>query len=175
DPENIQSEYFTPNTANFIKVSSLPAFNNDKGVVVLLNTENQRIDQLNYDKKMHFPLLKDDKGVSLERSFFDEPTNKPGNFRSATANVGYATPAYKNSQSTGQTIPLQDGISLSTKVLSPDNDGTNDILSISYQMDQTNYVANVNIYNDEGHLIRKLVRNEPISLSGTWLWDGFDL
>lgn len=175
NPENIQSEYFTPNTANFIKVPSLPAFNNDKGVVVLLDTENQRIDQLNYDKKMHFPLLKDDKGVSLERSFFDEPTNKSGNFRSATANVGYATPAYKNSQSTAQTVPLQDGISLSTKVLSPDNDGANDILSINYQIDQTNYVANVNIYNDEGRLIRKLVKNESISLSGTWLWDGFDL
>ncbi len=174
DPENIQSEYFTPNTATFIKVASLPAFNNDKGVVVLLGTENQRIDQLNYAKTMHFPLLKDDKGVSLERSFFDESANKPGNFRSATASVGFATPAYKNSQNMAKNT-ASDGITLSTKVLSPDNDGSNDLLSINYQLDQNNYVANVSVYNDEGRLIKKIVNNEAIGSSGTWLWDGFDL
>ncbi|ADY54359.1 hypothetical protein Pedsa_3831 [Pseudopedobacter saltans DSM 12145] len=175
DPENIQLEYFTTNPDNFIKVSALPSFNNDKGTVVLLDKDKNRIDQLNYDRNMHFALLKEEKGVSLERTFFNEDTNKPGNFRSATASVGFSTPAYKNSQNMAQNATSSDGIALSTKVLSPDNDGTNDLLSINYQLDQNNYVANVSVYNDEGRLIKKIINNEAVSSSGTWLWDGFDL
>ena len=174
DPENIKTEYHTNNPNNFIKVSSLPAFNDDKGVVIVLDKDNNRIDQLNYHKDMHFALLEDVEGISLERSFFDEDANKLGNFRSATASVGYATPAYKNSQNETQTTVAKDGITLSTKVLSPDYDGNNDILSINYQLDQNNYVGNVSIYNDQGSLVKKLVSNEQLSLSGTWLWDGFD-
>lgn len=175
NPDNILSEYFSPNPQQFIKGPSLPAFNNDQGVVVLLDKEHNRLDQLNYHNSMHFPLLKDVKGVSLERTFFDEDANKSGNFRSATASVGYATPAYKNSQSVEQNQATKDGISLSTKVLSPDHDGTDDILSISYQLDQNDYVANVNIYNDQGRLIKKLIKNEQVSSSGIWIWDGFDM
>ncbi len=174
DPDNIKSEYFTSAPDNFIKMNSMPAYGDSKSVVILLNKELERIDQLNYDAKMHFPLLKDVEGISLERSFFNEETNKAGNFRSATASVGYATPAYKNSQHTESIEINAGGISLSPKVLSPNNDGNDDLLSIHYQLDQNNYVGNVSIYNDQGRLIKKLISNEQVSASGFWIWDGID-
>ncbi|RRN77777.1 lamin tail domain-containing protein, partial [Pseudoxanthomonas sp. SGD-10] len=174
DPENIKNEYFTTAPNNFIKMNSLPAYNDNAGVVLLLNADQERIDQLNYNSKMHFPLLKDVEGVSLERSSFSEDANKPGNFRSATATVGYATPAYKNSQQTISETPNVQGISLSKKVFTPDNDGQDDVLNIFYQFDQSEYVANVRIYNEQGRLVRKLVNNELLGISGSWLWDGFD-
>lgn len=173
NPDIVKTEYFTSAPDNFIKVASIPSYNIDKGVVVLADKDSNRVDQLNYTEKMHFPLLKNVKGVSLERSYFDEDTNKPGNFRSATATVGYATPGFKNSQ---YLIPVESNevISFSSKTFSPDNDGFEDVLTISYNINETGYVANVTIYDDNGRLVKKLVSNETISANGTWIWDGFN-
>ncbi len=174
NPDNIKAEYFTSNPNNFIKVSSMPSYNNDKGVVVLVDKDKNRIDQFNYTEKMHFPLLKEVKGVSLERRYFNEDTNKPGNFGSAAESVGFATPAYKNSQ---YLVPsdTDEVISFSSKTFSPDNDGFEDILTINYNLNETGYVANVTVYDDNGRLVKKLVSNETVSSSGSWLWDGLNL
>src|SRR5690606_3204425 len=96
--DNIKTEYFTSNPDNFIKLASLPGYSNDKGTVLIVDEDSLRIDQLDYTEKMHFSLLKSVDGVSLERSFFNDDTNKPGNFRSAASTAGYATPGFKNSQ-----------------------------------------------------------------------------
>lgn len=176
DPENIKTNYYTSAPDNFIKMNSLPAFNDDEGAVVLLNKKHERIDQLNYNKKMHFSLLKDTEGVSLERSFLNEETNKPGNFRSATSSVGYATPAYKNSQyiDIENYTESSEDIALSTKVFSPDNDGFKDILNIHYNVNFSDAVANVKIYGDNGKLYKKLINNQLVSNKGNWVWDGTD-
>jgi len=173
NPDNIKTEYFTSSPDNFIRVSSMPSYNNDKGVVVLVDKNSNRIDQFNYTEKMHFSLLKDVKGVSLERSFFEEDANKPGNFRSAASTVGYATPGFKNSQ---YLVPVEteEVISFSSKTFSPDNDGFEDVLTINYNINETGYVANVTIYDDNGRLVKKLVSNETVSANGNWIWDGLN-
>jgi hypothetical protein len=173
NPENIKTEYITTAPENFITVTTLPSFNDDKGSVILLNTKNERVDQLNYDKDMHFALLKNAEGISLERSFINEETNKRGNFRSATSDVGYATPAYKNSQYM-ENPSSEETIKLSSPTFSPDNDGFEDILSISYLFKTSGFIANVNIFNDQGRLVKKLIRNESIYQQGNWIWEGLD-
>lgn len=175
NPENVKSEYYTSNPGHFIKMSSIPSYSVEKGTVILLNPQKERIDQFSYDKKMHFPLLKDVKGVSLERSFYSREANAPGNFRSAAAAVGYATPAYQNSQYMEENVTVsKNTIQLSSKAFSPDNDGVDDILTIGYLMENTDYVANVSIYNEQGKLVRKLINNEKIGKEGMWIWDGFN-
>lgn len=174
NPDNIKAEYFTSTPDNFIKLASMPGYSNDKGTVLIVDEDSLRIDQLDYTEKMHFSILKSVDGVSLERSFFDEDTNKPGNFRSAASTVGYATPGFKNSQ---YLIPIEteEVISFSSKTFSPDNDGFEDVLTINYNINETGYVANVTIYDDNGRLVKKLVSNETISANGNWLWDGINL
>lgn len=174
DPDNIKSEYQTVAPANFIKLPSMPSFNDDKGVAVLINNKMERVDQFNYTKQMHFGLLKEQEGVSLERSSFTDEANKKGNFRSATSSVGYATPAYKNSQYVDR-IESEEAITLSSLTFSPDNDGFEDILTIAYNLEASNFVANVTIYDDNGRLIKKLISNETVSTRGQWNWDGLDL
>ncbi len=172
NPDSVKAQYQTQNN-NFIKLASLPSFNDDSGTAILLNKDSSKLDQLDYNKKMQFGLLKDLNGVSLERSSFSQPTNALGNFRSAAASVGYATPGYKNSQFLEDVNPVEE-ISFVSKTFSPDNDGYQDVLQILYQFSQPNYAANVTIYNDQGALVRKLIQNQTLATSGQWIWDGLN-
>jgi hypothetical protein len=172
NPDSVKAQYQTQNS-NFIKLASLPSFNDDSGTAILLNKDSSKLDQLDYNKKMQFGLLKDLNGVSLERSSFSQPTNAIGNFRSAAASVGYATPGYKNSQFLEDINPVEE-ISFASKTFSPDNDGYEDVLQILYQFSQPNYAANVTIYNDQGALVRKLIQNQTLATSGQWIWDGLN-
>jgi hypothetical protein len=149
----------------------MPSFNDISGSVVILNKDSSIIDQLNYDKNIHFALLKDVDGVSIERSLFDLTTNAKGNFRSATASVGYATPADKNSQYLENKETTEE-IVLVSQTISPDNDGFEDVLRILYHFTSANYVAKVSIYNSDGKLTKRLINNETIAAEGEWIWDG---
>ncbi len=170
---NIQTEYPSAPIAKLIEVNSLPAFNDDAGVVLLIRSDSLLIDQLNYTESMHFPLIKNAEGVSLERSSFTIATNEPGNFRSAAASVGFATPGYQNSQFIASQA-LSDELSLESTTLSPDNDGFEDALTIHYQFAQAGLVANLQIYSDQGLPIRYLVKNMTLGTSGAFIWDGLN-
>ncbi len=172
DPDNIRKEYFTENPDAFLKMASMPAFNNDAGTVVLL-ADSIRIDQFDYNEKMHFPLIKNPDGVSLERVSFNRPANEAGNFRSAAGVVGYATPGYKNSQF-AEEIPSEEEIFLNSKTFSPDNDGFEDALMINYKFPQAGQVANITIYNDKGVLIKRLAKNISLAAEGVISWDGLN-
>jgi hypothetical protein len=171
DPDNIKKEYSVSDPDAFIKMPLFPSYNDDAGIVVLYS-ENSRIDQLNYSEKMHFALIKNPEGVSLERSSFTSLTNETGNFRSAAASAGYATPGYKNSQYAENTIPGNAEVVFLSKTFSPDNDGFEDLLSLNYNFPRSGMIANSSIYNDKGILIRKLIRNMTLSETGTITWDG---
>src|SRR5690606_26887690 len=118
------------NPNSFVKMPKFPSYNNDAGTVVLLS-DNVLIDQLYYVENMHFPLIKDPEGVSLERSSFTVNTNEPGNFRSAAASVGFATPGYKNSQYIEAVSEVEE-LQLVSETFSPDNDGFEDALQVLY-------------------------------------------
>jgi hypothetical protein len=122
---------------------------------------------------MHFQLLKDFEGVSLERSTFKLNTNEAGNFRSATAAAGFATPGYKNSQHNENHYD-NEAFSLVSRTFSPDNDGFEDLLQVSYRMPAPGMVANVKIFNQSGILTRLLLKNSTLNAEGLFVWDGLD-
>ena len=171
NPEVIKKEYRTEKPEAILK-AALPAFNDDKGTVILLSN-GVKIDQLNYNEKMHFQLLKQFDGVSLERSSFEVNTNEPGNFRSATSASGFATPGYKNSQYISASIG-GDEFALPSRTFSPDNDGFEDLLQINYNLPVPGMVANVKIFNDKGMLIRYLLKNSTLNNQGILMWDGLN-
>ncbi len=170
DANAIKAQYSTPNSNGFIEMSSIPAMNNDSDFVLLTNISQAVIDKLQYHSGWHLPLLNDTKGISLERINYESSTQDESNWHSASQNVGGATPAYKNSQYTNHEGGTE--ITLSPEVFSPDNDGYNDVLSISYAFDMPGMIANVQIYDSRGRLEKTLVRNELLSTSGTFFWDG---
>lgn len=172
DPENIKNEYHTEHPDAFVKMTSMPAFNNDAGTVILY-ADSSRIDEFSYTEKMHFPLIKNPDGVSLERVSFSVDANSPGNFRSAAGAAGYATPTYKNSQFVENVVKNED-ISLYSTTFSPDNDGFEDALMISYKLKDAGMIANITIYNDRGVPIKRVAKNLTLGTEGTISWDGMN-
>jgi len=173
NPDYIQVEYAVPHPGRLYKMNAMPSFNDDAGVVVLIRSDSLRIDQLNYTEKMHFPLIKNPEGVSLERSSFSTPTNEPGNFRSAAASVGFATPGEQNSQYIADHA-VNESISLESTTFSPDNDGFEDVMIMHYHFNQPGMVANLTVYTDNGVAVRKLIKNTTLSSSGSLVWDGLN-
>ena len=170
NPANIKKEYFVNSENSIHKMESMPAFNDDMGTAVLLSN-GKVIDQLTYSEKMHFPLLKNIEGVSLERSKLKSPANEGGNLRSATMASGGATPGYQNSQNADEQSK-KDDFALVSKTFSPDNDGFEDLFEISYRSSGPGDIATINIFNDQGTLIKNLVKNYTLNTEGTLIWDG---
>ena len=173
DINKVQQQYYTPNPKGFIQLSSMPSFSDDKGTVVFLDRLENIIDEFSYNKDMQFALLNSDDGVSLERINFDRPTNEKSNWHSAAENVGFATPAYKNSQYS-DTVATSNAITIEPEVFSPDDDGYNDIVNFHYKFDEPGYLANVTIYDSDGREIKRLVKNELLSTKGIISWNGLD-
>ena len=172
-PEAVKKQYDTENPDGFLRLDPFPAYNNDEGVCILSSVNGELIDVFHYSEEMQYPLLQYVDGVSLERTNFDSPADDPSNWHSAAESVGFATPAYKNSQfiPTGENTSE---ITIDPEIFSPDNDGYQDVLSIKYRFDQPGYMMSVVIFNQAGQKIRQLVNNEYLGTEGVVNWDGID-
>ncbi|GAA4804148.1 hypothetical protein GCM10023231_36520 [Olivibacter ginsenosidimutans] len=172
DPSAILSQYASKNPQDFIAMDAFPVLPNTRGSIALLRGDSL-VDRLDYDERMHSPFIKDAKGVSLERRYMTEETNAPGNFTSAAASSGYATPGYQNSQY--QDIISDDkGIWLANNTFSPDSHNSTDFLQIHYQFKQGSNMITLHIFNDQGIRIRRLYDNYLLGTSGTLDWNGLD-
>src|SRR5690606_30298197 len=65
-----------------------------------------------------------------------------------------------------------DDVFFTSKTFSPDNDGFEDRLEINYRFSESGFMANIDIYTDQGRLIKRLLRNQSIATQGTIYWDG---
>ena len=171
DNQNIFNEYPSSVRSNFLEMDDTPSFGNSSGSVLLLNSNLEIIDQFDYNESFHFELLNSVKGVSLERLSFTRPTNDPGNWTSASEQVGFATPGYLNSQYNPE--GTSNGFfDLEREVFSPDNDGFQDVLLINYQMNKSGAVATIKIFDRRGREIKELTNKLYLGTEGTITWDG---
>lgn len=169
DPATLKQHYPNGDFNTFIETPTLPNFNNETGGVILYS-DSQTIDSLFYTAAMHSPFITDHKGISLERRHFSEPSHAYGNFRSAAASAGGATPGYRNSHGMGEVI--EETVYFTSKTFSPDNDGFEDQLEINYHFPESGFMASIDIYSDKGRLVKRLQRNQSMAVRGTITWDG---
>lgn len=173
DKQAITDFYFSPDTAQFVESNALPSLPNDAGNIQIINQNGQTIDFFEYNSDMHFGLITNEEGVSLERVNFDITASDYNNWQSAASNVGYATPAYKNSQYFAQKQKEQNTVfAFSHETITPNNDGIEDELRIDYEFDKQGYVANVMIFNRHGFRVNHLIKNQITGSIGYWIWDG---
>ena len=162
--------YLNRDALVFIEMD-LPTFTNDASTVYILNPDSLVLDYFSYNDDMHFKLINDVEGVSLERINANSPTNIATNWHSAAESAGWGTPGLENSQNfTNPSSGLF--FNVETLVFSPDNDGFEDVAIFSYEMDSPGYVANLVVYDNVGRLITRLFENELLSQSGSTTWDG---
>lgn len=163
--------YYNDIDAEKVIENSLSSLNDDKEIIEIANTQNRLIDKFKYESNFHAIQLENTKNISLERINSDFKTQDKNNWYSASKNANYATPTKKNSAERNiNTNKL--GIEPST--FSPDFDGYNDVLNISYAFDEPATLANLFIYNAEGRIVRTILKNEILPQNGFIIWDGFD-
>ena len=172
DVDFLIQEYKPDNDAN-LTTSDLPAFNNDEGNVSISTSDGIRLDSFDYTEDIHFALIDDTEGVSLERISFEVATNDGRNWQSASQNSRFATPGYENS---GALVinPTDDMFTIATETFSPNQDGDQDVMILNYNLDKSGFVANISVYDAAGFKIQDLSRNEFLSTQGIITWDGTD-
>ena len=67
---------------------------------------------------------------------------------------------------------VQGTIKTSPDIISPDNDGMDDFLTIDYNFPEPGYVANISIFDAAGRRVRYLQRNALMGTKGYFRWDG---
>ena len=153
-------------------MEDFPVLDDDTGTLVLARRDDlQVIDRLMYGKTMHYPLLATREGVSLERTWLAMPASFPGNWHSASETAGFATPGCMNSH-TG--IPASSGaeLTLQPRIFSPDNDGTDDLLTLTLRPGTPGFATDITVYDSRGRLVKVLANHVLCGSESVFTWDG---
>lgn len=169
DPAQLWQQYSPSVLANIFE-TDLPSFNDDEGNVSIFFNGDE-FDSFDYSEALHFELIKDPEGVSLEKLDLKESSSKFSNWHSAASTVNYATPGYENSQREvfGESESV---IQLKNRIFSPDQDGFEDQLFLEFNLDRSGYVVDINVFDTRGYHIRNLCNNQLLSPNDIIKWDG---
>lgn len=169
----IVGQQYECSTENFVDMASFPSYANSGGTAILTSLSGAVIDQMTFSEDMHYPLIKETKGVALERVSFDTPSNDADNWHSAAESVHFGTPGYENSMAQSL-VPSNDAITIEPEIFSPDGDAHDDGCMIGYNFDNAGYTMNIYIFNVDGQLLRHLVKGELVGKEGAFPWNGLD-
>lgn len=142
-----------------------------EGHLELLNLELDKVDEVLYDEKMHYPLLSGYEGISLEKVRPGCASNEKSNWHSASEASGWGTPGTANSVFTEQPV-MTDNIILSSTRITPDNDGNEDILVIDFIFTGNGNIVTVTIFDETGTYVNRLAENLFAGYQASLVWDG---
>jgi hypothetical protein len=166
----IQSEIY-PNaiSENMAEVTDIPSYNNDAGSVILLNSNEDIMDQFNYNEDIHHASIDDVDGISLERIDF-EIENKSFNWQSSSSSENFATPGYKI-----WNIPLSEAftVTVNPAIITPDNDGIDEEALIEYSVPVSGNITS-KIFDINGKQVVVLANNLYLSNQLKLNWNGLD-
>ena len=174
DAELLRAYYSCPPESNIIS-TEWSSLNNESATLILTNSAKDSIfDELQYNVKWHNALVKNPKGVALERINPDLVTQDAASWHSAASTTNFGTPGYRNSQFRDllDAVNVDKFVWTEPESFSPDNDGINDVCIIKYKTDAAGYVANVIILNTVGVKVVQLGANILLPTEGFLIWDG---
>ncbi|HLW07124.1 MAG TPA: lamin tail domain-containing protein [Marinilabiliaceae bacterium] len=172
DKNALVAAYDSSDPSFVYEVAGFPNYVNAGGIVFITDVSGKTLDRFDYSEHLHFPLLSSTKGVSLERIDVNGSTNDVNNWHSAAADVGYATPTLRNSQAVEGASQSSATFVLEPEVFTPNLDGVDDLLFIRYNFPEAGYSCTVEIFNQSGSSVRKLVNNQLVGTHGFFAWDG---
>jgi hypothetical protein len=170
DADILKGEYLISHEGNILQIDKLPNFNDDEGSVALVDSNGVVIDYLIYTKEMHSIFVKDEEGVSLERISYAHPSSEQ-NWKSASSSSGFATPGYINSNTLQDPQISSEAIQIEPEIFNPLG-GQPNFAVINYNFQQGGYIANVKVYDAQGHLVKDIANNDILGTTGFYRWDG---
>jgi hypothetical protein len=169
-PDLVKGLYPTETARSFLRLTSLPAYPNTEGGVILAGENQQVYDRFDYREDMHDPFMQDRKGISLEKADAGLSSGLTSNWHSAAFTAGNATPGYANSQK--KTGVEKDTFDVEPEAFMPGNNGTDGAARIRYKLSQTGQIATIRIFDINGRLVKNLLGNQLIGTEGEILWEG---
>ncbi len=173
DADIIHKKYSGTDRDCIIEPENMPSFPDREGVVVITDNRFKVIDEFHYSEEMHFKLLNTCEGVSLERINSERSTNDPNNWHSASEHSDFATPGRINSQNY-KFVPVDNRIVVTPEIFSPDNDGYNDFVNITYSINAPGYMSSITIFDAKGRVVKRLVKNTMLGTEGSFIWNGIN-
>jgi hypothetical protein len=171
DRKKIIERYASSVPEYLFGISSLPSMPDDKGILILFNSELDVIDKVSYSEKMQYPLLSGFEGIALEKTGRCNFSGESASWHSATENSGWGTPGGPNSVFI-ELLSQADKVNLSSTKITPDNDGYEDLLSISLSLKGNGNVVSVSVFDEAGSFVRKIAANMLTGAETTFIWDG---
>lgn len=172
DADKLLKSYATPVSQAVFTWGQLFTLPNQGASLELRRGDDKIIDRVYYSPKLHFPLLLQTRGVSLERINPLVSGVDPGNWHSAAAAVGYATPGYKNSQAITVRKTNDRWLQLRNTTFSPNNDGVDDILVMDIISPEPAAMVTLSLYSADGRWLRHIAYQQYIGNETTFTWDG---
>lgn len=169
----LQHYYPCPYPENLITVNDFPSLSNTGAFSGISNISLNIIDILWYDNDLHFPLLADYEGISLEKINPNNASFQPNNWHSAAQTSGFATPGYENSQFI-QLQEAEQSFFITPEIFSPDMDGYHDLMQLHYQLETPENMINFSIFDANGQLIYSRNNNILTGYQGVVTWNGTD-
>jgi len=173
DAAFVASHYDVRFPSHLLQVDAMPPYNDASGTVLLTGADSNVLDRFDYSESMHSRMLHEVEGVALERRSYSAASFDAANWYSAASTVGYGTPTYRNSQSC-ELLFVDNDFLVEPAVFSPDGDGYEDLLNVSWQLVDCDLSANICIYDVHGRLVRHLARGVLLGCEGMLVWDGLD-
>ncbi len=167
----LEARFFSSVPGNITEVSNLPSMPDPEGHLVLVNRSLEKIDEVYYDEKMHFPLLGGFEGISLEKVNPCGASADRLQWHSASELSGWATPGAPNSVM-AEDPGGSESVIFSTTKITPDNDGNEDLLVIGLKLKEPGNVVSVHIFDEAGRFVRKLADNFLAGPESSVIWDG---
>ena len=161
------TDFYTVPSPESVCELKLPTLNNEGASLVLFRLPDMCIiDEVSYSAKWHDASIKTKKGVSLERIDPDGDSQDVSNWTSGTAETGYGTPGYQNSQH--KDFNIQNNTYISTPEYVP---GFNYYV-LAYQTDKSGYRCRAEVYSTNGKKMAEISNNQLMTQNGELHWDG---
>ncbi len=174
NPEIVRSYHLCPENACIVE-TEWTNLNNETATLVLTNpTKDTIYDELTYNSNWHHPMIKNPKGVALEKINPLLETQNSDSWHSAGSDNNYGTPGFKNSQflDLSSLNLAEKQVWIEPEAFSPDNDGNDDICFIRYHNNLNGYIANIQVLNPVGEKVFQVANNKLLSTDGVIMWDG---
>lgn len=165
------SEIFSK-AERIVYMENMPFIPNSGSQIYLLTAQRKICDVASYYFAYHNNILTETSGVALERISSQISGLEPDNWHSASSGSGYQTPAAPNSQSEYENPAFSVGIS--PKTITPNGDGVDDELIISYKMEKPGYMARIIVFDKNGRKVCVLANGDVLGAQGHYIFNGKD-
>ncbi len=171
-PFRLMEAYNLSDRDLLIASSLAGSMNRTGGCITLFDRSGLPIDHMCYSDSLHMDWCDETSGISLERIGFGCSGSDPSCWHSASFSSGFGTPCRTNSQFL-EDQPHENKLTLEPPVFSPDNDGFEDVLTLSVR-GSPGALITIGVYSPGGKLVRTLVNNGILGAGDYFYWDGRD-